>query len=134
MAIDTNQISSILHNQQVRKLVGGLMGSMGGSRSGGTLNGLLNQFSEHGLGDHVQSWVGQGANAQISPQQITDALGPQQLDEVAHHAGVSQGTAAQGLASALPQLVNAATPDGKLPGKSDLSEIQELVGAGSSRM
>lgn len=129
MAIDINQIMKLLQDPTVRQLVGNLMGKMGGPQ-GAQLNGLLDQLSSSGLGDQVQSWVGSGDNAQVTPEQLTQALGAQQLDQVAQQTGIAPEVAAQDLASVLPQLVNAATPDGKMPDSPDIGALlQQLMAA-----
>lgn len=133
MAIDMNQIMQLLQDPNVRQLVGSLMGKMGGPQ-GDQLNGLLDQLSKSGLGDQVNSWIGSGQNAQVSPQQLTEALGGQeQLDQMAQQAGVAPDAAAQDLAQVLPQLVNAATPNGQMPTSSDMNQLlQQLMGSAPS--
>lgn len=84
------------------------------SRSGG-LNGLMQMFQQHGMGDTVNSWISTDRNRDISPHEIQDALGQDNVRAVAQDAGVSEQEASSGLASVLPQLVDKLTPDGKLP-------------------
>lgn len=128
MAIDLNQIMKLLQDPNVRQLISNLMGKMGGPQ-GDQLTGLLEQLSKSGLGDQVQSWVGTGDNAQVSPQQLTEALGPQQLDQLAQQSGMAPETAAQDLSQVLPQLVNAATVDGTMPDAGDLNQmLAQLLG------
>ncbi len=54
----------------------------------GTLQGLVAQLQQGGLGDQVKSWLGNGANMQVTPEQIQSALGNEQLKQLAQHFGV----------------------------------------------
>lgn len=44
-------------------------------QSQGGVEGLAERFGGAGLADTVQSWIGTGANANISPEQIAQVLG-----------------------------------------------------------
>lgn len=111
-------------------MVGGLLGQGGQEQGGnpllgavmgliqnhpGGLQGLLGQLQEKGLGDQVASWIGTGANQPISAGQVQAALGSDQLQQVAGQMGLSQGEAASGLASMLPQVIDKLSPQGSLP-------------------
>ena len=102
-------------------LMGGVQALLG--RAGG-LQGLLGQLQKSGLDDQVKSWIGTGANKQVSARQIQDALGDDELAAVADRAGVSKEQAASGIADKLPRLVDKLSPDGKLP---DLGPLDDLV-------
>ena len=52
------------------------------TQSGG-LDGLLAKLQQGGLGDIVQSWMGNGPNLPVSAEQITQALGNPQLAALA---------------------------------------------------
>ena len=45
------------------------------------LQGLVNQLQQGGMGDQVKSWLGDGANMPVSPDQIRAALGSDQVDQ-----------------------------------------------------
>jgi uncharacterized protein YidB (DUF937 family) len=55
----------------------------------GDLQGLVAQLQQGGLGNQVQSWLGNGANLPVSPDQLRAALGSDQVSELAQHFGVS---------------------------------------------
>jgi uncharacterized protein YidB (DUF937 family) len=76
------------------------------------LQGLLQQFSQSGLTEHVQSWVGGGSNLPLSAEQITQALGSGKIQDIAQQLGIGHADAAAGLASLLPQVVDHLTPGG----------------------
>ena len=89
--------------------LGGLMSSEGG------LEGLLGQLSSAGLGDQVSSWVGTGPNQPVDPQQLATALGPEKVNQLSASTGLDVGSLLPMLAAFLPQIINALTPDGKVP-------------------
>jgi uncharacterized protein YidB (DUF937 family) len=112
-----------------QNVLGGLLQQFGGQGSAngllaaamtlvqqqGGLEGLVQKFQGAGLGDLVQSWVGSGANAAISGDQLESVLGHDVVASVASQAGVAPSQAAGGLASVLPEIVNALTPNGQIP-------------------
>lgn len=119
-------------------MVGGLMGGQGDSKAAlmqaaigmiqnheGGLQGLLGQFQQAGLGEHVASWVGDGANQGLTADHIQQALSGDQLQAVAQQAGMDPGQASQGLASMLPEIVNHLTPNGGMP---DAGQLQQGLG------
>jgi uncharacterized protein YidB (DUF937 family) len=79
------------------------------------LQGLTQKLTQGGLGQQVQSWIGRGDNRPVSGQQITDALGENQVRQFADQAGVSPDAVSEQLAKDLPQYVDQATPEGQLP-------------------
>jgi uncharacterized protein YidB (DUF937 family) len=93
----------------------------------GGLSGLVQNFQNKGLGDIVSSWVGTGANASISPDQMKDALGSDQVNTFAEKTGISQDAATGQLANLLPGLVDKLTPDGKVPEGGLLSMGKSLL-------
>jgi uncharacterized protein YidB (DUF937 family) len=92
------------------------------NRYGGDLNQLVGKFESSGLGDKVQSWIGTGSNHSVSGQEIKQALGQDEVDQVAREAGVSSDQAADELARDLPNAVDKATPDGSIPGIDDVKK------------
>jgi uncharacterized protein YidB (DUF937 family) len=89
------------------------------NRPGG-IQGLLQAFQQHGMGDAVQSWISTGQNQQVSSEQVNQALGHDQVQQVAQQAGVSKEEASSGIASLLPQIVDKLTPNGQVPQQGDL--------------
>jgi uncharacterized protein YidB (DUF937 family) len=107
-------------------LVNALMGLLGDQKSGG-LAGLVRQFSEKGLGDAVNSWVGTGQNMPVTPQQIRQGLGADAVGELASKAGISQDQATSQLSELLPKLVDKLTPDGKIPQGDIMSKGMDIL-------
>jgi uncharacterized protein YidB (DUF937 family) len=97
-------------------LLGGLLGGgRGGSVLSGGLNDLLRQFESTGHGNAAQSWIGRGENQRISPQELEDALGSEQVDALAEQAGLSRIGLLEGLSRELPGVVDQLTPEGRIP-------------------
>jgi uncharacterized protein YidB (DUF937 family) len=82
----------------------------------GGIQGLINQFTQSGLGEHVQSWVGTGQNLPVSADQIIQVLGGQggQLQQLAQQFGLTHDQAASGLAQHLPSVIDQLTPNGSI--------------------
>jgi uncharacterized protein YidB (DUF937 family) len=114
--------------------LGGLVGALlnSGALQGG-LPALLQQLQAGGLGEHVQSWLGQGANLPVSADQISQALGGSggALGQMAQQLGASHGDLAAALSQALPGLIDHLSPNGQMPGGDALSGVlgQLLAGA-----
>ena len=90
-------------------LANALGGLIGNSEGGLDLGALVGGLSQNGLGEIVGSWLGNGENASISMDQITDLLGSDKISEFASNLGLSEESAKEALADALPQVVDQAT-------------------------
>ncbi|HMK55585.1 MAG TPA: YidB family protein [Dissulfurispiraceae bacterium] len=107
-------------------LVDEIMGMVSNKESGG-LAGLLSSFKDKGLGDLMQSWIGTGQNLPISPDQIQQGLGMEQIQQIAQKIGVSPEIAKSKLAEFLPAIIDKLTPDGKLPEGGLLSKALDAL-------
>jgi uncharacterized protein YidB (DUF937 family) len=79
----------------------GVMQRLGGSQAG--LQGLTQKLTQGGLGQQVQSWIGHGDNHPVSGQQVTQALGENQVQQLADQADVPPEEMSEKLAKDLPQ-------------------------------
>jgi len=104
-------------------LGGALAGGAGGSVLSGGLNDLLRQFQQSGQQDTVQSWVGNGPNRAISPTDLANALGADQIETLMTHSGLSRNELLAGLSQHLPDVVNQLTPNGRVPTEQELSQV-----------
>lgn len=86
----------------------------------GGLSGLAGQFQNAGLGHLFESWVGQGANKGIAPQEVRQALGDDKLNGMAAQTGMSRDQLLPMIAKYLPQLIDRLTPQGRLPNDAEL--------------
>ena len=101
---------------------GGLGGAVGnGGLAGGGLGGLLQQFEQAGLGHVAQSWVSNGPNHPVSPDQLQNVFGQDRVNEMASQAGMEPGDFLSQLSQHLPSAVNGMTPNGQLPEEGSVS-------------
>ena len=128
-------------------LLGSLLG--GGGQAGGSdlvsvagqliqqaggVQGLASMLHQGGLGEAVQSWVGNGANQAVSGDQLNQALQNGGLGSVLQDAagkmGMDQGQLSGALAQVLPHVVDHLTPDGQAPAQGQGSgfDIGSLAG------
>jgi uncharacterized protein YidB (DUF937 family) len=104
----------------------GIMDLMNNKEEGG-LQGLVTKFTENGLGDIVNSWVGTGENLPVSSNQIQSAIGGL-VEQVAAKAGVSPSIASAAISQLLPMVVDKLTPGGTVPSKiPDLGSLGKLL-------
>lgn len=103
------------------KIVGDLITNNSSGQGG--LAGLVQQFQKQGMGDLVNSWVSTGENKEISPQQVEQALGSDQVQQIAEQTGQNKQQAAGNLAQLLPQLIDQLTPHGQVPAQGDLQSM-----------
>ncbi|HYC16427.1 MAG TPA: YidB family protein [Pseudolabrys sp.] len=80
----------------------------------GGLQGVANQLQQAGLGDQVKSWLSNGPNMKITPDQIRAALGNEQVRQIAQQYGVPVDEVLKLLADHLPAAVDQASPNGKI--------------------
>ena len=91
-----------------------------GELLGGTdkfdLGALVEKFTGAGgdVAGKAKSWLGDGANDSISPDQLKQALGADKIDAIAAKLGVDRETASGGLADMLPQLIDKGSRGGSL--------------------
>ncbi len=102
-------------------LVHGVLQMLSDPNTGG-LQGLVQRFHDQGLGTIVSSWVGTGANQPIGPDQLTQALGTDRVQQLARTAGAPASSVATQLAALLPMMVDKLTPTGAIPDSSGLAK------------
>lgn len=81
----------------------------------GGLDGVVKNFENSGLGKQIHSWIGLGPNEKISEMDISKVVNADKLMEIAKNAGVDVDKANALLAKYLPEVIDKATPEGKLP-------------------
>ncbi|MGZ8097194.1 MAG: YidB family protein [Methylosarcina sp.] len=102
-------------------------GALGMLESMGGINGLINKLQQSGLGDVAKSWVGTGENKSIQPDQLSNALGKDQIAALARQAGIPESEGASVLSKVLPTMVDKLTPEGKEPEPSKLSTLGKAL-------
>lgn len=83
-------------------------------RSGG-LNGLIERFAACGIEHIAESWIGNGPNLPVSPQELRSAIGDERVAALAAEAGVPVGALLTALCRHLPAVVDRLTPEGMVP-------------------
>jgi uncharacterized protein YidB (DUF937 family) len=115
------------------QIVAALLASRSAPGSGGGLGGLAGlaeRFQRGGLGETMESWISTGPNQPVSPAQLGDVLGGDLLGELTQHTGMDRSDLLGQLSQLLPQMVDHATPEGRIPdeGLGDIGAILERFG------
>ena len=106
-----------------------LVGMLADNSQIGGLDGLIDRMHRGGLGEVANSWISNGQNLPISPEQLKSVLGPEVLNGLAEQFGLghANGDVAWQLSQLLPQVVDKLTPDGQAP-QEGLGDIATVVG------
>lgn len=97
-------------------MLGKLAPMLGSLMAGGGMAKLLSRLNGGGLGEQTKSWVATDQpNQPVTGEQLSRALGPNTISHFAAKLGVSDEQAADTMAQTLPGVVDAMTPDGKVP-------------------
>lgn len=105
--------------------LGGALGSALGDKSGmmavealinqaGGIDGVIQKLNDAGLGETVNSWLGQGENKPISAAELQGALGNGLLQQAAGALGLDLSQISGLLAEHLPAAVDQASPNGTI--------------------
>lgn len=101
--------------QQLQDTLGQTGGALGDLlQDNGGIAGLVERFQQAGLGDTLQSWIGQGENLPISAEQLQQVFGADTLNSLAEKVGIDPAQAADWLSNTLPAWINQLTPNGSL--------------------
>lgn len=116
MQIGTQLLQSKLglEGEQTENIMSALSGLTGGGGGFDVASLVSTMQGSGGLGGLVSSWLGDGDNAAISGAQISELLGADKVAAFASKLNVDEGAAADGLAEALPEMVNKASSAGSL--------------------
>jgi uncharacterized protein YidB (DUF937 family) len=103
-------------SDMLRNTLGGLLGgaAAGGVVSGG-LSDLLRQFTNNGNPTAPSSWIGNGPNRAISPDEVENGLGADSIRSLSEHSGLPREQVLSELSQGLPDVVNQLTPEGRIP-------------------
>lgn len=109
------------------KLMEAAMGLLSKDSPVGGVQGLLGNFQNAGLGDAVQSWLGNGANKPVAGADIEKALGGDVLQQLAEKANMAPSEASSVLSQALPAMIDKLTPQGEAQ-ELDFGSLQSMLG------
>jgi uncharacterized protein YidB (DUF937 family) len=108
-------------------LLGSLGGLLGGATGGSVLSGgigdLVERFKQTGQSDAADSWVSRGPNKPVSTGQLEQALGADVIDTLVQKTGLSREDLLSRLSDALPQAVDAYTPEGRVPTQDEAARL-----------
>jgi len=104
---------------------GGVMEALSGLTSGEGLDlaGIMEKVKEGGMGDQLQSWLGDGENAAVSADQVKSMFGEEGIANAAAKMGVDSDTAASQLSDVLPNLLDKASSGGNM--------LEQFTGGGA---
>lgn len=114
--LDIGQIGSALHN-------------ILGQGEGIDIASLVAKAQESGLTEIVSSWIGNGDNAPIEPEKVTQLVGSDKVQALAQQLGISPESAQQALADALPAVVDQATNEEPSLAEQLLEQVGGIEGA-----
>ena len=111
--------------------LGGVLGNLGGLLGGasvgsvlsGGLGSLVDHFKQNGQGQAADSWVGKSPNQQLAPEQLEQAIGPDVLNTLSQHTGLSREELLSRLSRELPAAVDKFTPEGRLPTEDEAARL-----------
>jgi uncharacterized protein YidB (DUF937 family) len=104
---------------------GGMMEALSGLTSGEGLDlgGIMEKMKAGGMGEQLESFLGDGDNQEISADQVKSVFGEEGVSNVANKLGVDTDTAASQLKDVLPSLLDKASSGGNL--------MESLTGGGA---
>ena len=101
-------------NQQQQSHLPDIFGQILKGTDLGSIGGLLKQLQEGGLERQIGSWLGNGQNLPVTPTQIREALGNEQIKELATKMGIPVEEVLKLLTQFFPEAVSQASPTGEL--------------------
>ena len=102
-------------NLDLGSLTSALSSLTGGSDDGGfDIGSILGNMQSGGMADIAQSWLGDGDNAPIEDEHVTNIFGADKIRDFASQLGMSESEAIGGLRDAMPQMVDKASSGGSL--------------------
>jgi uncharacterized protein YidB (DUF937 family) len=88
---------------------------LGSGGAQGGLSAIVDKLKQAGLGDQVNSWIGNGHNIPITAEQLQAVLGSDTVKQLAAWFNIPVDQLSKVLAQQLPAVVDHASPAGKLP-------------------
>ena len=102
---------------------GNILSGLGGGSLAGGLGDLLGSFRDTGQGEVADSWVNPNVPTQgLRPDQVEQAIGRENLAELAQRTGLTRQELVERLAKVIPEAVDTLTPNGQMPTDDDLRQ------------
>ncbi len=115
MDVFQNKLGAQGKDLDTNALQSALLGLLGDG-SNINLSELVKKFSGGDLASIASSWLGDGANSDLSIDSLTSVLGSDKLQAFASAINVSPDSANQALAQTIPALIDQSSSGGKLNG------------------
>ncbi|GMR05444.1 MAG: YidB family protein [Gammaproteobacteria bacterium] len=109
--IMAQQLGGDTDSGSLQEVLGKLIGD-GDSMDIGSL--VAKMQGSGGLGEIVQSWLGDGENSAISTSQLQDVIDTDRLQQTAAQLGTDQDSLLETLAKVIPQMVDNGSKGGSL--------------------
>ena len=110
------------------KVAGALQALVANKEGGIDLGALLGGLSSEGnVGEILNSWLGNGENQAIAPEQVSELVGEDKVADFAKELGLNMESAKGALSDVLPQIVDQAT-------RGDNSIVEEMMGGSGNTM
>lgn len=93
----------------------------------GGLQQVIVQLQHSPIAEQVSSWVGAGRNKPVTPDEVADAVGEENVQSIADRAGMTVEQVRNGLAEVLPTLVSTLTPTGQMPDTQQITDVLKQV-------
>ena len=108
---NTDSSTDGLDLSDIASAISGIIGSTEGHLG---LSNLLSAMQSGGLASIAESWLSDGNNETISPNQLKEILGQDKIDEFSSKLGIDQENTLSGLAAALPNVIDKTSSGGSL--------------------
>lgn len=105
----------------IKGIIGGVIGAEALSlikdyvEKQGGLEGVVKQLEQTEIAEKMKSWISTDPNKPITAEELQKAIGLDRLTQLAKDVGLPVDKAKELLAEYLPQAIDKATPEGKLP-------------------
>lgn len=116
MSLATKVLMSKIGNANDASVAESAIGELLGGNDNFDLADLVGRFTGAGgeIATKAESWLGDGANDEISAGQIKETLGADKIEAFAAKLGVGSEEASKGLSEMLPQLIDKGSRGGSL--------------------
>jgi uncharacterized protein YidB (DUF937 family) len=111
----------------IDKIANAMKGLIANADGSLNLAAIVGSLSKNGLGEIVGSWLGQGQNREIDPDDVALLLGDEKVHSFAEELGIDELSAKRALADALPVVVDKATSD-------ENNVIDQMLGGSDNAM
>ena len=91
-----------------------LTGLVSGDDGSVDMGSIMSNLNAGGLASLAASWLGDGDNAEIAPEQVKDIFGGDKISEFASKLGLDEDSALGGLTSASPTIMDKSSSGGSL--------------------